>query len=70
MTRPVDFHSLPAHKFPMTIRAYPERSTEDTDLLWEIQVGEPGVVDIPGVEQTGQRVRIVVGFGDGTEERP
>lgn len=69
MTRPVAFHDLPAHKFPMVFRGYPEESTEDTNVLWEVRVPAPGIADIPGILETGQRVRIVATFADGTEER-
>lgn len=69
MPTPVAFQSLPPDAFPMLIRAYPQSSTEDTDLLWEHLVEGPGMCSIPGLQETGQPVRIHIIFGDGTEAR-
>lgn len=63
------FHTLPKHKFPVIMRAYPEQSTEDTDVVWEVRLHGPGAIHIPGFQETGQRVRIVISYGDGTEDR-
>ena len=63
------FMDLPAKKFPFTIYAYPQSSRRDDDLVWARHVSGPGVVSIPGVAATGQPVRLVVRYGDGTVSR-
>jgi hypothetical protein len=63
------FRDLPAGAFPFTIYAFPENSTADLDPVWVIEVPGPGVLKIPGIEQTGQRVRLVVNYADGTTVR-
>ncbi len=66
---PFEFYSYPASKYPITIKAFPKDSTEDTDLVWERYADGPGMLSIPGLKETGQRVRIVIQYGDGTEDR-
>ncbi len=65
----VAFHELPASKFPFTAYAYPEDSEQDVDPVWTIRVAGPGGMQIPGLQEIGQRVRLVLKFADGTEER-
>ena len=69
MTNRVAFHSLPPRCFPFTITAYPSTSREDVSPVWSVTVPRPCVVPIPGLQETGQPVRIVVRFADETEER-
>jgi hypothetical protein len=63
------FTDLPASAFPFDIYAYPEGSTEDTELAWHRHVAGPGAISIPGIHSTGFPVRVVVRFPDGTEQR-
>ncbi len=65
----IAWHDFPSSSFPIKILAYPEDSTEDNDLVWQREATGPGRVQIPGLHETGQRVRVVVQFADGTEER-
>lgn len=65
----VEFQHLPRRRFPFDVFAYPEESTEDVDLVWSRHVDGPGPMRIPGVDETGRRVRIVVRYADGTVER-
>lgn len=65
----VAFHDLPASAFPIDIYAYPEHSLADEFPLWTRHITGPGAISIPGVAEKGQRVRLVVKYGDGTEYR-
>lgn len=67
--QPFLFHDYPAEKFPFTMSAYAEHSVQDTDPLWTREVDGPGATSVPGVAETGQRVRIVIEYADGTEDR-
>ncbi len=65
----VAFHDIAASKYPISVYAYPEESTEDTEILWQRHLDGPGAMTIPGLKETGRRSRIVVRYGDGTEDR-
>jgi len=65
----VRFMNLPAAKFPFTVFAFPESSTRDEELLWVRHVSGPGAISIPALGATGQRVRVVIHYGDGTVAR-
>jgi len=65
----VAFHDFPANAFPIRIYAYRQDQEADTDPVWFVHVTEPGAIRVPGIDETGFPVRIVVTFADGTEER-
>jgi hypothetical protein len=63
------YTDLPAAAYPFDVYAYPEDQPDDVDPAWFIHVAEPGVLQIPGICETGFPVRIVVTFADGSEQR-
>jgi hypothetical protein len=65
----VAFHDLPRSAFPFTVHAFPEDQPFDINPVWTRTVHDAGVVRIPGLEETGQRVRLVVYYADGTVDR-
>jgi hypothetical protein len=62
-------HDLSKNAFPFTVYAYPAHSAEDVNPVWQQTITGPGVMKVPGIQETGQRVRIVVHYADGTVER-
>jgi hypothetical protein len=67
--RKISFHDLPAEMFPFVIKAFPIGSEADESPNWTVEVTSPGVVTVPGAEETGERVRVVVYWPDGTQTR-
>lgn len=65
----VAFHDLPQSKFPFTVNAYAEDSEIDENPLWTRTAEGPSTMLIPGVLETGQRVRLVIHYADGTVDR-
>lgn len=60
---PTAFHDLPAHLFPLTMRAYPVGSSV---CVWSETVEGPAAIHIPALAQEHGPVRMTIEFADGS----